>query len=163
MHLAGWLALCLMRWAPEPASPEPVVAPPPPVVAPPAEASAPQPAALDPALVARNRQLTARAQRGDRFLIAGRVVGSVAGLVMGGGIAMLVVHYVTDREGRELLVAGAVLTGVGGAFHAGSGGLVLHGKREVEAARRGQLRPAHTRGGPRRAVLAGPGWLRVRF
>lgn len=62
-------------------------------------------------------------------------------MLLAGGIAMLVVHHVTVRDDRSLLVGGAVLTGVGAAANIVGSGLSFHGMREIEAARRGELPP----------------------
>lgn len=112
-------------------------------------------AVQDPDLVERNRRLTARARRGDRFMIGGRITRSVGTLLLAGGIAMLVVHHVKDEDDPGLSIGGAVLTGIGAAAGITGGGLSFYGGREVAAARRGELPPDPAAPRGRRAARRG--------
>ncbi len=93
----------------------------------------------DPDLVERNAALSRRSQRGDRFMIGGRITAAAGGLFLATGITMLVLDAVSDPDGKGLLVGGAVLTGFGVGLSITGGGLALYGKRESDAARRGEL------------------------
>ena len=97
-------------------------------------------AQVDPDLVERNAALSRRSQRGDRFMIGGRITAIAGGLSLATGITMLILDRVADPDGEGLLVGGAVLTGFGVAASLTGGGLALYGKREIDAARRGELR-----------------------
>lgn len=116
--------------------------------APPSLAPTAEPATAstaDPGLVERNRKLSQKMQSGERKLIAGRLMLVPAGLLFVGGTAMGAVGGRNDRNG--LLAGGVVAALAGAGLAAGGVVLMLRGKKEIDAANRGELSLHPTLGG----------------
>lgn len=145
-------------WGAEDESPPPLDSPgadATPVVAAPVVTPATTYPAPDAALLQRNRQLSQQMQRGERWLIGGRLGAPLSLLPLAIGVGMLGAHSArraSYRDGFEerppgngLLVAGGAITVLGLAGLGTSIYAAIHGFQLMNRARNGQLVVGATR------------------